>query len=737
MQSHRVQLPRVVLLLLSTALFAAAADWPSWRGPTAEGVSPDLGLPSTWSPEGENLAWKAALGGRATPVVVKGMVCTIRLAEPETPAKWQEQVICLNEATGEMRWERRSNLFQTDIPHHRVGWASLVADPEAGTIFSHGISGVITAYSPTGEVLWSRSLDEEIGRFSGFGGRTTTPILDGDLLVVTFLTAGFGPNAIPRHRFYALDKTTGETVWISTPGDAPYDTTYSTPIVREIGGQRLLIAGNGDGGVYAIKMGTGEKVWGYPLSKRGLNTSVVESGGIVYASHSEENVDESTNMGRLVALNANEIVDGKPKLLWMVDGFGGGYSSPVIAGGILYQVDNSANLVAFDATNGERLWVENLGIAQKASPVIADGKLYVSDVDGQFHIFKLNGRTAPERLDHDEFKNPDGSATQINGSPAIANGRIFLPTDNMLYCIATGSGRSMEARVIPGPAENAPTGATPALLQVVPAEAALKPGAQRTFTARLFDAQGRFIREADAEWSVAGIQGQFREGGELALSATNAPQGGTVTAKAAGLTGVSQVRVMPTIGYTETFNSYDVQGIVAGAPSMRGRYAVVEKDGEKVLFKDSTNLRSQKTTVYLTPPEDSGYEVQVDVLAGEKARRLPDAGLISHRYTLDLMGNKQRMMVRTWTSEVDRFSEQVPFRFDPNVWYRLRFRVEPSEENGPTRVMAKAWKRDDPEPEAWTIDVVDPIGSSHGSAGIYGYALADIYYDDWKVLPLQ
>jgi len=693
-------------------------------------------MPGSWSPDGENLLWKAAFGGRATPVVIKGMVCTIRLAEPETPAKWQEQVVCLDETTGQVRWERRGNVFQTDIPHHRVGWASLAADPESGVLYAQSISGIVTAYRPDGTVLWARSLDEEIGRFSGFGGRTTTPVVDGDLVVVTFLTAGFGPNAIPRHRFYALDRASGETVWISTPGEAPQDTTYSTPIVRVIGGQRLLIAGNGDGGVYAIKMGTGEKVWGFPLSKRGLNTSVVESGGIVYASHSEENVDESTNMGRLIALDANTVADGKPKLLWMVDGFGGGYSSPIIDGGILYQVDNSANLVAFDALNGERLWLENLGIAQKASPVIADGKLYASDVDGQFHIFKLNGRTAPERLDLDIFKNADGSATQINGSPAVANGRIFFPTDNMLYCIATGNGTSMSAVTIPGPVENAPAGAAPTYLQVAPVEAALRPGAQQHFAARLFDAQGRFIREADADWTLAGIKGQLNAG-DLALTNENSPQGGTVTAKVAGLTAVSQVRVMPTVGYTETFNSYPVQGIVAGAPSMRGRYAVVEKDGEKVLFKDATNLRSQKTTVYLSPPTDSGYEVQVDVLPTEKGRRMPDVGLISHRYTLDLLGNKQRMMVRTWTSELDRFSEQVPFRIDPNVWYRLRFRVEPSEENGPTHIMAKAWKRDEPEPDAWTIDVVDPIGNAHGSAGIYGYALADIYYDDWKVLPLQ
>ncbi len=736
MQSPQVSTSRLVLLLLATALVATAADWPSWRGPASTGVSPDTHLPASWSPEGENLLWKAEFGGRATPVVVNGLVCTIRLAEPETPTKWQEQVICLDETTGEVRWERRHNVFQTDIPHHRVGWASLVADPESGTLYSQSISGVVTAYRPDGTVLWARSLDEEIGRFSGFGGRTTTPVVDGDLVVVTFLTVGFGPNAVPRHRFYALDSATGDTVWISAPGGAPQDTTYSAPIVRVIGGQRLLIAGNGDGGIYAIKMGTGEKVWGYPLSLRGINASVVESGGIVYASHSEENLDGSTSMGRLIALDANAVTDGKPKLLWMVDGFGGGYSSPVIDDGILYQVDNSANLMAFDAMTGERLWQEKLGVAQRASPVVADGKIYVSDVDGQFYIFKLNGRTAPERLDLDTFKNADGSAVQINGSPAIANGRIFLPTDDMLYCIASGDGMSMAAEVVPGPVENAPAGATPAHLQVTPAEAALRPGARQHFKARLFDDQGRFIRETEAEWTVEGVKGEVNDG-DLTLTDENAPQGGTVTAKAAGLTGVSLVRVMPTLGYTETFNSYPVDGVVAGAPAMRGRFSVVEKDGEKVLFKDATNLRSQKTTVYLSPPSDREYEVLVDVFAAEKGRRMPDVGVVSHRYTLDLTGNKQRMTVRTWTSELGRFSEQVPFRFDPNTWYRIRFRVEPSEEGGPTRVMGKAWKRDEPEPDDWTINVVDPIGNASGSAGIYGYALADIYYDDWKVLPLR
>lgn len=726
---------KIVFLALLASVSLPASDWAFWRGLNQDGVSADTGLPSSWSPEGENLVWKADFGTRATPVVSHGQVCVIRLAEPATPAKWQEQVVCLDEKTGKLSWERRDNVFQTDIPHHRVGWASLAADPATGNLFSHSISGVITGFSRDGRILWKRSLDEEIGRFSGFGGRTTTPIVDGDLVIVCFLTAGFGPNFIPRHRFYALDKNTGETVWLSTPGNAPYDTTYSTPIVTVIDGQRLLIAGNGDGGVYALKAGTGEKVWGYTLSKRGLNSAVVEADGIVFASHSEENVDGSTAMGRVVALDAKQVTAGQPKLKWMVDGFQAGYASPAIHEGILYAVDNSTNLAAFDVENGEELWREKLGIAQRASPVIGDGKLYVSDVDGQFHIYKLNGRKAPERLDLDEFKNADGSATQINGSPAIANGRVYLPTTNTLYAIGTKAGKGVDVKPAVPAVEKAPAGAAAAHLQIVPAEVALKPGATQKFVARTFDAQGRLIGEASAEWSAQGLKGSISSAGELSLTAENASQGGTVTAKAAGLESKAQVRVMPAAPYEDNFNSYELKAVPAGWPAIRGRYEVVDKDGEKVLFKSSANLRSQKTTVYFSSPDASGYEIQIDVLGDEKARRMPDVGLVSHRYTLDMQGNKQRLMLRSWTSEMDRFSKTISFRFDPKVWYTMKLRVEPTAENGPTKVKAKVWKRDTPEPDAWTIEAEDAIGSAHGSAGLYGYALADIYFDNLKVTP--
>ena len=73
----------------------------------------------------------------------------------------------------------------------------------------------------------------------------------------------------------AFDKRTGETVWVSAPGGRPYDTTYAAPIIANVNGTRLLIQGASDGVVYALKPQTGEPVWKYEISKRGMNTGVL------------------------------------------------------------------------------------------------------------------------------------------------------------------------------------------------------------------------------------------------------------------------------------------------------------------------------------------------------------------------------------------------------------------------------------------------------------------------------
>lgn len=730
--------PALILLLASAAHPAAAEvggdSWASWRGVNSDGVSADTGLPSSWSPEGENLLWKAPYGGRSAPVLVDGRVCVIRLAEPETVERWQEQIVCLDADTGDLVWEHRYNVFQTDIPHHRVGWASLAGDPETGNVFAHGVEGMVIAFDPEGDILWWRSTSEEIGRISGFGGRTVTPVLDGNLLIVSFLSAGWGSTFIPRHRFYALDKRTGETVWLSTPGKAPYDTTYTVPVVREIEGQRLLITGNGDGGIYGMQVATGLKVWEFPMSKRGINSSVVVDGARVFASHSEENVDESTAMGRLVALDASQIADGRPALAWSVDGFSAGYASPAIHQGILYAVDNSANLVAFDTADGTELWKENIGIAQRSSPVVGDGKLYVSDVDGKLHILKLAGREAPEKTDLDEFTSADGSLTQINGSPAIAYGRVYFITNDTLYCIGSSDGKAGRPTSETGSPTGAPPGSKPSHLQVVPGEINLVPGGKANFRALLFDDMGRLIGDAEANWSLEGsLEGELTSAGEL-TPGDKFPQGGLVVATSNGLTGKARVAIRPSGGFLEDFERYAVDSVPNGWSAARGRFIIADSDDGKMLRKLSGNPRSWRTTVYVGTPTQSGYQIEAEMMSMEQRRRMADMGLVSHRYTLALMGNAQSLMIRTWLSELDRFSKEVPFEWDPEVWYEVKLSVEPATD-GSTTIRGKVWPREETEPDAWSIEAIDGIGHTHGSPGIYGYSSADIFYDNLRVTP--
>ncbi|MGH9851650.1 MAG: PQQ-binding-like beta-propeller repeat protein, partial [Blastocatellia bacterium] len=226
----------------------------------------------------------------------------------------------------------------------------------------------------------------------------------GDLVIVSTVTDGFGDIASRRHRYYAFDKRTGENVWISTPGGRPYDTTYSTPVVTTIDGMRLLIAGGGDGSVSAMKVNTGEPVWTYPMSKRGVNPGVIVKDGVAYVTHQEENLDVS-EMGQLAAIDisakgAISKTSNKDKIKYALTNFQLGPSSPVIEGNTLYAVTAESSLHAFNITDGKLLWEKKLGTIQKASPVYADGKIYVGTENGKFYILKP-GPTGSQVLDED------------------------------------------------------------------------------------------------------------------------------------------------------------------------------------------------------------------------------------------------------------------------------------------------------------------------------------------------
>src|ERR1043166_7441366 len=165
---------------------AYAGDWLHWRGPEQNGVSREKDLPESWSPDpkapNNNLIWKAPYGCRSTPLVMNGRVYIINDAGEGIHE--QERVMCFDAETGKVLWEHRFNVFHTDIVSSRVGWTNLAGDAETGNIYAHGVQGLFFCFNRDGKVLWSHSLTEEYGRVSGYGGWVTTPIVDGDLVII-------------------------------------------------------------------------------------------------------------------------------------------------------------------------------------------------------------------------------------------------------------------------------------------------------------------------------------------------------------------------------------------------------------------------------------------------------------------------------------------------------------------------------------------------------------------------
>jgi outer membrane protein assembly factor BamB len=730
----------------SPARAKSGSDWSDWRGPDRDGVSQEKGLPEKWDPKtGENVLWKAPYGGRSAPIVMNGRVFLFNSAgEGET---LQERVMALDAETGKKVWEYRFNVYSSDVPPRRVAWSSPVGDPTTGNVYAFGACNELVALSFDGKLLWHRSLTDEYGAWTTHGGRTVSPIIEGEMVIVSTVTDGFGDIAQRRHRYYAFNKLNGECVWISTPGGRPYDTTYSTPVVATVGGTRLLIAGGGDGAVNAMKVGTGEPVWGYVMSKRGVNPSVVVKDGIAYVTHQEENIDIS-EMGHLAALDisakgAISKTANTDKIKYAITNFQLGPASPVIDGKLIYFVDAGANLFAFNLADGKKIWEQNLGTIQKASPVLADGKIYVGTENGKFYILKP-GPTSCQVIDSDELepitkedlKTEAGdeaiaSNEQIIAGVAVSRGRLYLVSTKHVYAIGKKKMPALPP-VVEKP-DNAPAGATVAHVQVIPADLVVKPGASAKFRVRLFDEQGRFIREeANATWSLAGLKGTAAAN-QFTAAADGGAHSGMLKATVGAVTGVARIRVIPPMPYSEDFTSIPVDKAPGTWLNTDGKYIVREVEGNRILVKKADMGIFKRTRSPFGAVETSDYTVQADVSAVERRRQMGDAGVVAQRYELVLFGNIQKLELRSWQIEPKR-SFSKPFAWKASTWYRLKLQVE-NLPDGKTRARGKAWLASEPEPAQWMIEWIDPIGNRMGSAGIFADNANELFFDNIKVVP--
>jgi outer membrane protein assembly factor BamB len=751
-------------VLCAFARNASAADWSFWRGPHQNGVSDDKNLPDTWSPDptapNNNLVWKAPVGGRTTPIIMNGRVYFITNAGEGISE--QERVVCLDADTGKQIWEHRFNVWLTDIVSVRLGWTNVVGDPETGNVYAHGTQGMLFCFDKDGKILWSHSMTEEYGRISGYGGRVTSPIIDGDLCILGMLNASWGELARGGNRFVAFDKRTGAVRWWGSTGLPPKDSYNSVSIVVDISGERLLISGGGDGAVHAFKVNTGEKVWTYGFGTGAINPSPVVDGTRVYISHGDENPDTNAR-GRIICLDAGKVTAGKPALVWKKDGVRAKFASPIIHEGRLYVADETATLLCYDAATGKQLWRHKYGRNAKGSPVLADGKLYVGEVNGKFHILKPSDKGC-EELHSQFFSGANGIDVEINGSAAVANGRVYFMTRDETYCIGKKDATATLTRPRSTGANAAGANAAPPThLQIVPSDVVVSPGGSMSFTARLYDAHGNFVREAKPEWSVGPMQappplpnqpappgpqppplkGEITADGKLAVDKTPG-QFGTVVAKADGLTGLARIRVAPVLPYSQDFRKVPENRSPAGWVNTQGKFAVRKIEGQNVLVKTATNPSPlvARANAFITMPTATDYTIQADILGSKVNDDMPDMGVVAKRYTFMLDGNKQQLRLISWDA-IPRVDKTIAYAWKPNQWYRLKLTVEVQGDKAIAR--GKIWNPSDHEPADWTVTFTDPVPNKEGSPALYANATgilegktgAEVFFANVSVTPIK
>lgn len=766
----KLPLGLVSLLLTSAPLTSITAapvtGWLSWRGPDQVGMSRETGLPDKVDPK--NPLWRADFPGQSTPVIANGKVYIMGYLGEAIDPNLQEGVACFDAETGKKLWQQLYNDFLSDTVYLRYATAAPAIDPETGNVYAQGTQGILAAFTADGKLLWKHSLMEEFGRLTFPNARTATPVVEGDLVITRGITANWGAQGPAADRFYAFDKKTGELVWASSPGDRPKDNSFSHPQLSWHKGKRVFYAALGDGSVACVNARTGDPIWRVPLFRAGINaTTIVHNNDKLIAIFGVP-----YEPGQLIALKlpdaeptnaaAGPLVLEREKLqLWAAE-VSTSTSSPILVGDTVYVVAEKGDLCAVDANTGAVKWKLKLGIEQRNScPFYADGKLYVPMLDdpagkgtgegaeagskGALYIIKPGDQ--PEILQHAEL---DG---RCFGTPVAYNGKLYLQTTKHLYC--WGKKGNSDALPKETPPEKTPKAGVAKSLQIIPSEVTLRPGQTASFHGRSIDASGfavEDIKDVKAfTWTnfipptarvKSTMSGKFDADGKLVADAATKPSAGAFQATLGDLKGYIRGRVLPYLPLSQDFESIALtetnlaENASFAYPPLpwigaRFKFEVREKDGTKCLTKTIDNKFFQRATVFLGAPDAKNYTIEADVMSDGNKRKMSEVGVINQRYAIVLKGNDQKLEV---SSNFERLREAVDFKWSPNTWYHLKSRVDIAAD-GTGVVRAKAWKRGEPEPEAWTIEVKHNTAHQEGSPGLFGFAPQDqrVYIDNISV----
>jgi outer membrane protein assembly factor BamB len=376
------------------------------------------------------------------------------------------------------------------------------------------------------------------------------------------------------------------------------------------------------------------------------------------------------------------------------------------------------------------------------------------------HVLKP-GKTKMEELHVQRFRPREGVGfVETNGTPAVANGKMYFGTLESFYCIGTKNGKAGSP-----PAQPAEDKSDDKIshIQVLPADVVLPPGGSAEFSVKFFNSRGvqLDVKPDDGKWDIVlppkqpdgrqppKIDGELMSEGlrsKLTVSKMLTGQQGYVefvldpTGRNAH-TGRARVRVAPQLPYKQDFEKVPVGAAPGGWVNTMGKFNVIELGGSKVLRKIANNPAPPvaRANGYIGLPDLNNYTIQADVSAQGIRDGLPDIGLLNCRYHLILDG-KQDLRITSWEAK-PRINHGIPFNWKPSTWYTMVLTVEQTKDKATIR--GKVWPRGETEPGKWTIEFEDPSPNREGAPAIYAYISnvlgnqpgSEAYFDNVSVIP--
>ena len=408
----------LALFIVALSILGLAEDWPQWRGPSLNGLSTEKNLPVHWSTS-ENVAWKLAMPSKtASTPIIWGNYIFLNVADGDDLALW-----CVDKAKGMLVWKKIVARGNYKINKQNMSSPSPVTDGKNVYVMT-GI-GVLKGFDFSGNELWMREIQKDYGRFGLNWGYASSPLLYEDSLYVQVL---HGMKTHDPSYVLRLDKKTGKTVWrVIRPTDAVRESpdSYTTPTLLRYGNHVEIVVSGGDC-VTGHDPGSGEELWratGFNPDKN-PNYRIVAS-PVVY----DDVVYVPTRVRPLIAFRAGGRGDiSQSHKLWSFMN-GPDVPTPVTDGKYFYSVNDRGIVWCLDAKTGQEIWGGQRikSATYSSSPVLADGKVYVTNEDGLTTVLKAGPKF--------EVLAENDLSDYTLSSPAISDGQIFLRTEHFLYAI--------------------------------------------------------------------------------------------------------------------------------------------------------------------------------------------------------------------------------------------------------------------------------------------------------------